>query len=419
MTSYTGNYDEYERNKQMQDDVILAAFKNQQEKIKRMQKFIAQNRVKARTASRVQSRVKMLDKIERVEPPQRAKTVKFNFPQPPPSGRRALEVIDLVKHYGDLKVYDGFSFSVDRGDRVGLVGPNGAGKSTLMKLIGGIIPYDGGSIKYGHQVTTGYFAQHQSESLNSERSVLEEAQSTAPGMTEQEIRNLLGAFLFSGDDVFKKVRVLSGGEKSRLALSKILLSPPNLLLMDEPTNHLDIPSCEILEEGLKKYSGTLILITHDRRLMNSVCTGILEIEKGRTDYYSGNYEYYQYKKALMEQAGEQEPEPLLRKDQEKNLEEAKTSRKDRKRREAENRAVLSKARAPIQKELKRLEALLGEKERRKRDIEAVLADPGSYDNRELILPLLEEAPSVEKEIKEIEAKWEDLQSRLEDIDKSA
>ncbi len=166
----------------------------------------------------------MLDKIERVEPPARARTLKFAFPQPQQSGRRVLEISGLVKRYDSKTVYDDFSLNVERGDRIGLVGPNGAGKSTLMKIMAGAIPYDEGIVKYGYNVKAGYFAQHQSENLNTDRSVLEEAYSASPGITEQEVRSLLGAFLFSGDDVFKKVKVLSGGEKSRLALTKILLS---------------------------------------------------------------------------------------------------------------------------------------------------------------------------------------------------
>ena len=193
ISTYTGNYDDCERTRQMQDDIILAAYKNQQEKIKRIQKFIDQNRVKARTASRVQSRVKMLEKMDRVETPPSPKTIKFRFPKPPPSGKRAVEIQDLTKRFDQITVYDGFDFAMDRGDRIGLVGPNGAGKSTLMKIVAGVLGYEGGSVKYGHMVKPGYFAQHQSESLNSDQTVLLEASSVAPGLTEQEVRNLLGA----------------------------------------------------------------------------------------------------------------------------------------------------------------------------------------------------------------------------------
>jgi ATP-binding cassette, subfamily F, member 3 len=417
VSSYTGNYDECERTKRMQEDIVLASYKNQQERIKKIQKFIDQNRVKARTASRVQSRVKMLEKMDRVELPQRTKTVKFKFPKPPASGRRVLEVIDLVKRYDSNPVYQGFNWAVDRGDRIAFVGRNGAGKSTLMKIVAGIISYDGGTVKYGHNVKPGYFAQHQSEALTSERSVLEEACSLAHGLVEQEVRNLLGAFLFSGDDVNKKVRVLSGGEKSRLALAKILLSPPNLLLLDEPTNHLDISSCEVLEEGLKNYEGTLLLITHDRRLMNAICTGVLEIDNGKAEYFLGSYDDYRYKKKLMEEAEVQvepvKPVPVL---EEEDSSDRKESRKERKRREAQTRIALFKKQAPIREEIQRVEKQLEIKESRKKEIESLMADPANYEKREIIVPLLEEDPILSKEIKSLESRWEELQGRLEEME---
>ena len=436
VTAFTGDYDEYERTRQMQDDVTLAAYKNQQEKIKRIQKFIDQNRVKARTASRAQSRLKMLDKIEKIEPPSRAKTIKFNFPQPPPSGRRVVEVENITKRYGDLTVYEDFSINVERGDRIGLVGPNGAGKSTLLKMIAGVVSPDEGTIKYGHMVKYGYFAQHQSESLTSDLSVLDEAHCVAPTATEQEIRSLLGTFLFSGDEVYKKVKVLSGGEKSRLALVKILLAPPNLLAMDEPTNHLDIPSCEVLEEGLKRFTGTLILITHDRRLMNAICTAILEIDHGIAEYYPGNYEDYQYKKKLMEKEAleeaeilpdkkgrEQAVEPTPTRTQDEGDDSAtdlgsKESRKERKRREAQTRIALSKRQGPVREKIERVEQQLAQKEVRRKEIETVMSDPTNYQQKELIMPLLEENPVLEREIKELEAQWEELHLQLEEIEKS-
>jgi len=416
---YTGNYDEYERNRQMQEDVIHAAYKSQQDKIKRIQKFIDQNRVKARTASRVQSRVKMLEKMERITVPTRPKTVKFSFPQPAPSGRRVLEISNLAKRYGDISVYEDFNFVLDRGERIGLVGPNGAGKSTLLKIMGGKIPHDAGTVKPGHNVSTGYFAQHQSENLTSDRTVLAEASSVSPGMTDQEVRNLLGAFLFSGDDVQKKVGVLSGGEKSRLALTKILLAPPNLLLMDEPTNHLDIPSCEILEEGLKNFQGTLVLITHDRRLMNSICTGILEIDGCKAEHYLGNYDDYRHKKKLMEEYEAQDaaPEPPAPEVHASDLAEERESRKERKRREAQNRLALFKRQAPIKEEIRSIERDLEIKESRKREIEALMSDPAIYGDRDTILPLLEEDPILGKKIRELESRWEELHSQLEEIER--
>jgi len=417
---YTGNYDEYDRSRQMQEDITLAAYKNQQEKIKRIQKFIDQSRVKARTASRVQSRIKMLEKLDRVEPPARPKTVKFHFPQPPASGKRVVEIADLVKRFDNLTVYKGPSLAVDRGERMALVGPNGAGKSTLLKIMAGVLPYEAGSVKYGYSVKVGYFAQHQSETLNSDRTVLEEAYSVVSGIPEQEVRSLLGAFLFSGDDVHKKVKVLSGGEKSRLALTKILLSPPNFLLMDEPTNHLDIPSCEVLEEGLKKFTGTLVLITHDRRLMNAICTSILEINNGRTEHFIGNYDDYQYKKKLMSEAAfpDVPTQPELRARSESDSAAPKESRKDRKRREAQGRIILYKKQAPIRQEIEKIEKELQAKEVRKKEIEALMADAANYDNRELILDLCEEDPTLAKEIRELESRWEELHGQLEAIESS-
>lgn len=421
VTTYTGNYDDYELNKQTQEDILVSAYKNQQEKIKRIEKFVNQNRVKARTASRVQSRLKMLDKMEKVELPTRQRKLKFSFPASPASGKRTLQINDLVKKYDTNVVYNGFDFAVDRGERIGLIGPNGAGKSTLMKIIAGTVPHDSGVVKYGHNVKPGYFAQHQSEMLNSELTVLEEAYSSCSTVTEQEVRNLLGAFLFSGDDVYKKVRVLSGGEKSRLALTKILLSPPNLLLMDEPTNHLDIPSCEILEDGLRKYDGTLILITHDRRLMNAICTGILEVEKGRQEYFIGNYEDYLYKKKLIEEEKvleEFNPPPLPQPgpDKEAIKSDDKESRKDRKRREAQNRIILFKKQEPVRREIADIEKKLEQVEQRSKEIHTFLADPVNYEKKEMMRAVLEEEPAVSRELRSLEERWEELQNQLEEIE---
>ncbi len=422
-TLYSGDYDTYEQTHSMQEEVQLASFKNQQKKIERIQKFIDKNRVKARTASRVQSRVKMIEKMDRVEAPKRSRTVKFKFPQPPPCGRRAVEIKNLSKRYGDKVVYRNFDLVLERGEKIGLVGPNGAGKSTLMKIVGQVIAYDSGEVNYATKAKVGYLAQHQSEALVSERTVLEEAAASASGLTEQELRNLLGAFLFSGDDVQKKVKVLSGGEKNRLALTKILLSPPNILLMDEPTNHLDIPSCEVLEQGLEQFQGTLMLISHDRRLMNRICTAILEIQDGKAELFPGNYDYYQYKKRLMEKEAAQQsppdqPQPKKPATDAPPSTESRESKKEKKRREAEARSTLHTKQAPLKKELRKIEKELETRETRKKEIEAIMADPSSYENRSLIVSLLEEEPALTKEIRELEAKWEKLSGQLDEIERT-
>ncbi len=419
VSSFTGNYDTYERTKKMQEEVALASYRNQQEKIKKIQAFINQNRVKARTASRVQSRVKMLEKMELVQLPKRPKVVKFAFPQASRSAKRVIEIVNVSKRYGEREIYKGLNIYIDRGDRIGLVGPNGAGKSTLMKMMAGVISYDEGTINYGQNVKIGYFAQLQAESLNSEFTVLEEACSVGPKMPEQEVRNLLGAFLFSGEDVLKKVKVLSGGEKSRLALTKILLNPPNFLLMDEPTNHLDIPACEVLEQALKQYDGTLVLISHDRRLMDEVCNSIIEIQAGQIERYLGNYsDYWNKKNSTASQQEHYESIHSLQSIRELSSSHDRASKKDRKRREAQERSLLYKKQQPIKQEIQRIEDLLMEKEARKREIETQLADPSIYDQKDRLLALLSESPLLEAAIRELESRWEDLQVQLDTLERS-
>src|SRR6266704_2546318 len=297
VTVYPGDYDDYLVEREARRELLEAQARNQAKRVAEIERFIERFRYQATKARQVQSRIKMLERVERVEVERRTRGIRFAFPTPPRTGRRVAMLRAARKAYGDNVVYAGVDFEVERGERVALVGPNGAGKSTLLRLLAGVLPLDGGERALGAHVAAHYYAQHQLDALTPTLAVLEELERAAPELGLTRLRTILGAFLFSGDAVDKKIAVLSGGEKARVALAKMLVRPAALLCMDEPTNHLDLASREVLERALAAFPGTIVFISHDRYFIKRIATGIVEITNGTLVTYRGSYDDYLDSKA--------------------------------------------------------------------------------------------------------------------------
>jgi ATP-binding cassette, subfamily F, member 3 len=296
ITFYTGNYEQFLQQKTERKEQLQAAYRNQRERIEQVEAFINRFRYQATKAKQVQSRIKELERMERIQIPPEEKTIHFSFPQPKASGRMVAEFKDVAKSYGENRVFRSVSFVIDRGDRVALVGVNGAGKSTLIKLLAGIEPVTGGELRLGHNVEADYFAQDQYKELDPEARMLDDLWNLAPTHTQTQLRSLLGAFLFSEDDVFKRLGVLSGGERNRYALARMLLRPSNFLLLDEPTNHLDMRAKDMLLEALEQFTGTVVFVSHDRYFIDKLATRVFEIGEGEVRVFPGNYEDYLWRK---------------------------------------------------------------------------------------------------------------------------
>ena len=295
LTRYIGNYTKYTETRTMEIEALEKAKKKQEEDMEKTEEFIERFRYKATKAKQVQSRIKMMEKVETIEVPGHLKKLHFSFPPSPHSGNDVMVVENLNKKYGDNTIYNDFSFLVSKGERLAITGRNGAGKSTLLRILAGVDPDYSGVVKDGAGVIKGYFAQDTEKTLNPDNDLVEELETIADTKDQPRLRNMLGAFLFSDDDVFKKVKVLSGGEKSRLALLKILLHPSNLLLLDEPTNHLDINAKEMLLEAIKNYGGTVIFVSHDKHFIKNLATRILYISQDGPEFFTGDYDYFEYK----------------------------------------------------------------------------------------------------------------------------
>ena len=293
---YPGNYEKYLASKTQRMEQLEAAYRNQRDRIEQLEVFINRFRYQATKAKQVQSRIKELEKIERIELPEEEKDIHFSFQQPKPSGRIVAEFIDVAKSYGEKEVFRNVSFMIERGDRIALVGVNGAGKSTLIKLLAETEPLNGGQYRLGHNVLPDYFAQDQYKELNPDARILDDIGELSPRSTQTELRSLLGCFLFSADDVFKRIGVLSGGERNRYALLRMLLHPANFLLLDEPTNHLDMRAKDVLLKALMDYTGTVVFVSHDRYFIDKLATRVFEVGDGKVEVYPGNYEDYRWRK---------------------------------------------------------------------------------------------------------------------------
>ena len=394
---YSGNYDSYLRQKEERRTQLEAAYRNQRERIEQLEAFINRFRYQATKAKQVQSRIKELDKIERIEIPLEEHTIHFSFPQPKPSGRIVAEFKDVSKSYGAKHVFSGASFIIERGDRIALVGINGAGKSTMIKLLTGSEPLTAGSYTLGHNVLPDYFAQDQYKELDTNARLIDDLSGAAKRSTQTELRTLLGCFLFSDDDVFKRIGVLSGGERNRYALARMLLAPSNFLLLDEPTNHLDMRAKDVLLEAMSKYSGTVVFVSHDRYFIDNLATRIFEIEDGHVHVYPGNYEDYLWRK----QGG---PETLAAETAPARVEPVAAAPPEPKKRV--NPMKLKK----VQERLKEVELQVATLESEIAQTEAALAD---FKSVEETMRLNEFVSTRRTELESRVAEWEALSAELE------
>ena len=411
LTVYSGNYNDFEQLKKEREAQLESKSANQQRRISEIERFIERFRAKNTKATQVQSRIKMLDKIERIETMTRTKTVGFRFPQPVRTGRISMELENVDKSYGDKVVYQNLSISLERGWKVALVGENGAGKSTLMKLLAGIISHDDGQIQPGHNVTRAYYAQHQSDALDSEKTVLESMTGQNQNLLQAQVRTILGSFLFSGDDVDKKVGVLSGGERSRLSLAHMLASPASLFLLDEPTNHLDMRSCEVLSAALADYEGTLCVISHDRYFLDGFVNRVWEIGHGSVREYIGNYSEYENSKAKEFEIESLNPTTSIRESSASPY----LQDRGRKRLEAEERNRKHQTLKPLRSHLKKVENQLENVLTKKTKVEEKLASPAIYEskNKTHLLEALNQQTELAGEEKALTKEWNKLSFEIE------
>ncbi len=414
LSDYAGNYSFYEKKWHEERELLINAQKNQEKQLKETEEFIERFRYKATKARQVQSRIKQLEKTDRIEIEDELSSVAFHFPTPERSGIIVMNLNNITKSYDDNLVFDGIDYEIERGDKIAVVGPNGAGKSTLIRILAGLEDFQNGERKEGHKVTTAYFAQHQAEELDLNKTPLDIMMEAGSGEKESRLRSILGSFLFIGDDVFKKTKVLSGGEKSRLALARMLLSPANFLIFDEPTNHLDMTSKNVLQQAIMQYEGTCIIVSHDRAFLDPIVNKVLEVRPGKLKTYLGNISYYLDKKreeaeferqnAENDDAGEGSTKKVL-------------SKREIRQRDAEKRNLIAKHLGPIRKKIQKIEDKIEKLEKNKTKIEDLMAKTDFYEDNEKVKETLIEYEQIKADIERNYFKWEEYLSKIEQLEK--